>query len=192
VAKCEAESEGTFQKSNLRFYLKSASGGGKLSREQMDHVQARVRSLWRVHKDPDDDEPGGGASNRSRAVDRSDRRGSSLRTYLQGEHDDEVQSVHSETSSKFSANPQVGHWSPPKGPFAGPGSPLNGPAIPPGAFVVPAGAMVVMPAGTQVQYMAANSTPEATGTTPPGSEGEPAAEPEDERAQARGPVSYAL
>ena len=31
--------------------------------------------------------------------------------YLQGEHDDEVQSVHSETSSKFSANPQVGHWS---------------------------------------------------------------------------------
>jgi len=104
-----------------------------------------------------------------------------------------VQSVHSETSSK---PPGAGYWSPPKGPaippYAQPSSPPGAPAIPPGAFVVPAGAVVMMPAGTQVQYLAQTSAPDpAAQTTPPGSEGEPAAEPDDERAS-RTPMSYAL
>jgi sulfate transporter 4 len=177
IAKCEAESNGPFQSSALKFWLRSASSSRKLSREQLDHVQSRVRNMWR---------------SRSGSDDELVRRGSE--TDLAGQARDlagspdmsDVDNM-SQASSKVETTPvkqgvqpmwHAGHganamaWQvPPNGlaPWQVPGNGMAGMT----PFVVPAGAVVMMPSG-MIPYA----------TRPAGSEPEPASEPGGDAEQA--------
>merc|ERR1719299_157597 len=47
ISKLESESHGPFLATTARFWMTSASLGSKLSRDQIDHIQTRVISMYR-------------------------------------------------------------------------------------------------------------------------------------------------
>merc|ERR1719230_522301 len=52
IAKSEVESKGLFASSTQRFYVRAASTGKKLSRDQLEYVQTRVRMIWNSRQAP--------------------------------------------------------------------------------------------------------------------------------------------
>jgi len=149
LAKCEAESEGAFMPAKLRFHAKAKATGKKLSREQMEHVQALVRNMWKTRmggtRDDDEESVGsdGGRKSGSDAGSTTSARRKQiarLNGYTNGANGSGYQ-----LTQQALENHQVQHFTPDK-----PGMGLaNGHGVE-GAFVIPAGAVVMMPAGSAV------------------------------------------
>merc|ERR1719253_846987 len=57
IVKSQVESTGLFASSTHSFHVRSASTGKKLSRDQLEYVQARVRQMWGTRAGPKFDEP---------------------------------------------------------------------------------------------------------------------------------------
>jgi hypothetical protein len=137
IEKSESESKGPFMEATARFWMTSTSLGGKLSRDQMEHIQTRVINLCRSRTSTLQDE-----LLRARAQFSSSERLADLSP----DHD-ETRSVSNssaygipgmqKTPSKLTGMQQMEGME----------------QVPPGAFIIPAGAVVMMPAGSQVQYV---------------------------------------